>query len=397
MSHRFRFAFISSNAVWGGSEELWSATAAALAGRGHHVSAAMAGLDEAEPRIRKLRALGCTVFDLGRVPGLPRRLGGRLNRTSWFKRLRLWLALRGRTDLAVLSQGINRAGASIGAILHGLGVPYVTVVHKAADLYWPNDAEREPLRQLYLNAQWCFFVSEHNWRLTEEQLALRLPCASVIRNPYLVPRSRRQDWPPQQDGVRLAMVGRFYPAEKGQDILLRVLARPKWRARPLRVAFYGNGPHRRTLEEFVTHLELDNIEFRGFVRDVAAIWSEHHALVLPSRCEGLPLVSVEAMMSGRVAITTAVGGAGEIIEDNVTGFLAASATEDDVDEAMERAWRQREKWQSIGAAAARHIRDLVPADPTATFADLLTDAATKLASQARADRSRLIDAAYLRS
>jgi glycosyltransferase involved in cell wall biosynthesis len=124
--------------------------------------------------------------------------------------------------------------------------------------------------------------------------------------------------------------------EKGQDLLLRVLARERSRTRPVSVTFYGSGHQREGLEGMAQQLGLTNVTFAGFVRDIAAIWTDHHALVLPSRCEGLPLVLVEAMLSGRVAIVTDVGGSSEVIEDNRTGFLAAAATEDSLDEAMER-------------------------------------------------------------
>ncbi len=46
---------------------------------------------------------------------------------------------------------------------------------------------------------------------------------------------------------------------------------------------------------------------------------------------------VEAILSGRVPIVTNVGGNAEVIDDDVTGFVANAATEDEIDEAMERA------------------------------------------------------------
>jgi glycogen synthase len=106
-------------------------------------------------------------------------------------------------------------------------------------------------------------------------------------------------------------------------------------------------------------------------RAVASIWDTRHGLLLPSRAEGLPLVVVEAMMSGRVPIVTDVAGNGELIDDNETGFLAAAPTEDSLDEAMERAWQRRSGWRAIGEAAARDVRRKVPPDPPSVFADLL--------------------------
>jgi glycosyltransferase involved in cell wall biosynthesis len=372
-----RVVFVSSNTTWGGSEELWSAAAAEFARRGHRVSVLKGGIDEAEPRIATLRALGCRVTDLFGVPGVTRVASTLLPRLGGYALLafhfRLWLALRlsRGVDLVVVSQGGNADGWRQGRACQRMGLPYVLVIQKATDLYWPPDRGRDALRATYGDARWCYFVSDHNRRLTEEQLGLELPHASVVRNPFLVSWNRRDDWPDERDGLRLACVARLVPGEKGQDMLLRVLARDKWRARALSVTFFGRGQWRAGLEGLARYLKLERVSFAGFVRRVDAIWDSHHALVLPSRCEGLALALVEAMVSGRVPIVTDVAGAREVVDDDATGFLAAAPTEDALDEALERAWQRRAEWRAIGRAATESIRRRVPADPAAAFADML--------------------------
>ncbi len=117
---------------------------------------------------------------------------------------------------------------------------------------------------------------------------------------------------------------------------------------------------------------LDNVSFPGFVRNVqGGIWALHHALILPTRAEGLPLVVVETMLAGRVTITTDVAGSAEVCTDGETGFIAAAPTEKAIDEAMERAWAARADWPAIGAAAAASIRKQVPPSPAKAFADIV--------------------------
>jgi glycosyltransferase involved in cell wall biosynthesis len=371
-------AFISSNAApWGGSEELWSAAAAALAEDGHVVTAFKRRVDRNQPRIRRLRELGCRVHDLERIPFLPRLLSAAIGRV-WYpvislqQTVRLWFGLLlARPELVVISQGGNLDGWRLANLCRRMKLRYVLIAQKAADIYWPADERLPVIRAVYAAAEACYFVSEHNRELTGEQLGIDLPQASVVRNPFLVRWEPRVDWPSETDGLRLACIGRLYPAEKGQDLLLRVLARDKWRGRPLSVTFFGNGPHRGALEQMAQHRGLSSVSFRGFVDDVAAIWDEHHGLVLSSRFEGLPLVIVEAMLSGRVPIATNVAGSGEVIDDDVTGFLAAAPTEESLDEALERAWQRRAEWRQIGMAAARRIRTMVPRDPARTLANQL--------------------------
>jgi glycosyltransferase involved in cell wall biosynthesis len=370
-----RFAFITSNSAWGGSEELWSAAAAALAKRGHRISVYKGGMPAAEPRIQALRALGCRLTDLAR-PRYPLLWRSRpLQDVLEVLKLALTLFFSSRPDLVIISQGGNADGWMLGALCRRMKLPYVLIVQKASDLYWPYDKRRGILRDIYSSSLWCFFVSNQNLQLTQEQLALELPHSSVVRNPFLVRSEVRRAWPEESRGLRLACVARLHTAEKGQDMVLRVLAQEKWRRRALSVTFFGMGQHRNGLEEMARYLNLASVSFAGFVRDVDAIWDDHHGLVLPSRCEGMPLAVVEAMMSGRLPIVTDVGGARELVNDGTTGFVAAAATESSLDDALERAWERRAEWRTIGTSAATSIRTLVPLDPAVAFADTLEQVA----------------------
>src|SRR5947207_4059281 len=372
--------FVSGNRSWGGSEELWSATAAVLASDGHRVTVFKSGVDPSEPRIRRLRELSARIRDLARFPLMPRRLFTLLRSLSSGAaygheavRLSIGLALSRRPDLVVVSQGGNHDGYFLAEVCRRLNVPYVIVSHKASEHYWPADWQQKTIAAVYHSARACFFVSEHNRRLTEEQLGFALPHAAVVRNPFLDPWEPRTDWPDDRCEWRLACVGPLHPKEKGQDLLLRVLARRRWRDRPLSVTFYGDGLQRASLERMARNLGLTNVTFAGFAHDVPAIWSAHHGLILPSRCEGLPIALVEAMLSGRVPIVTDVGGNAEVVDDGATGYLAAAPTEDALDNAMERAWNERHRWREIGGAAATRIRTLIPREPERCFAKRLIE------------------------
>ena len=380
--------FVSGNRAWGGSEELWSAAAAVLASEGHSVTVFKSGVDESEPRIRRLRALSSRIRDLARFPLMPRRLFTLVRALSSGAaygheavRLLIGLALSRRPDLVVVSQGGNHDGYFLAEVCRRLRLPYVVVSQKASELYWPADWQQKTIAAVYRAARACFFVSEHSRRLTEEQLGFPLPRAAVVRNPFLVPWEPRTDWPDDRNEWRLACVGRLHPKEKGQDLLLRVLARRRWRDRPLSVTFYGDGLQRASLERMGRNLGLANVAFAGFVREIPAIWSSHHGLVLPSRCEGMPLVLVEAMLSGRVPIVTDVGGNAEIVDDGATGYIAAAPTEDALDDAMERAWNERYRWREVGAAAAARIRTLVPPEPERCFAKQLVELVSAAGAQ----------------
>ena len=79
------------------------------------------------------------------------------------------------------------------------------------------------------------------------------------------------------------------------------------------------------------------------------------------------------MLTGRVPIVSDVAGNGELIKDGMTGFIASAASEDAVDEAMERAWDARSNWQAIGVRAAADARGAVPPDPARVLSNLLIE------------------------
>ena len=371
------FVFISSNFVWGGSEELWSEAAAVMAARGHRVTVYKNRLSLREGNVAAMRAASCTIVELARFPFLPNQIYSLAAKFAQpvsiayqALRLHLCLRLRRRPALVVVSQGGNHDGWLLATVCRRLGLPYVLVSQKATDLYWPDDRWLEQIRTMYAEARHAFFVAEHNLQLAQEQIGATLPRASVVRNPFKVDWAAPKPWPPGEL-CRFACVGRLYPKEKGQDLLLRVLAKDKWRRRPVSLTVFGAGEQRRGLEAMAAYLGLRSVRFAGYADDIDALWEQHHALVLPSRAEGLPLVVVEAMLSGRVAIVTDVGGNAEAVADNVTGFVAAAPTEAALDEAMERAWQRRMEWPEIGCRAAASMRRAVPPNPAAAFADQL--------------------------
>lgn len=379
-----RFLFVSTCAeTWGGSEELWWAAALALRSAGHAVHVAKLNVDRAHPRVEALLAAGATVQDLLRA-GPPRAwdavnvvVPGRLRMDD---RRRLAAPLlagvaRRRPEVAVVCQGEAYDGVYLARCLQRLGLPTGLVSQKASELHWINDAGLRHAREVFAAAAFVVFVSRANRDLVECQLGRGLPDALVLDNPVLVPRARVLPWPATAGGeLRLACVGRLYTLDKGQDLLLRALARPQWRDRRVTVDLIGQGINREGLEGMARHLGLEHVRCVGQVEDIAAVWRDHHALILPSRAEGQPLALLEAMACGRVPIVTRAADGG-VVEDNVSGFVAAGATVDAIDEVLQRAWRRRAGWPAIGEAAAAAIARSVPAETAALSGALLALAA----------------------
>jgi len=123
--------------------------------------------------------------------------------------------------------------------------------------------------------------------------------------------------------IHIAVVGRLLP-EKRFDRFLALLARVQQRSRTrVRGIVAGAGPQRRTLEQLARRLGLasDDVEFRGFVADVAGLYREADILVSTSDHEGTPNVILEAMAAGLPVVATTAGGTAEVVCHGETGYL----------------------------------------------------------------------------
>ena len=372
--------------AWGGSEELWAGAATSFLNAGHSVTALKPNVDYKHPRIKQLKSLNGQVQDLFRVNlAVLTRLFNFVvpekHHISLKQKHLLYTAFHLKTrrpNLVIISQADNYDGLHFTKLCRKLNIPYVLISQKTTDFHWPQDRWRASMQEAFKSAVKCYFVSHHNRNLTEEQINLRLPNAKVVWNPFMVPDEGAISWPASEnEQFNLACVGRLYLKDKGQDVLIQVLAKEKWKNRNLHVTFFGDGENREGLTWLAAEYGVKNVVFAGNVSDVAGIWRSHHALIMPSRSEGLPLVLVEAMMCGRTAIMTDVGGSAEVIEDNVTGFLC-DPTVKDMDAALERAWQQRHDWQKMGELAGIKIREIVPSNPAEVFADEIISVANSL-------------------
>ncbi|MCX6360792.1 MAG: glycosyltransferase family 4 protein [Armatimonadetes bacterium] len=371
------FLFMSScPEPWGGSEELYAGAARILVSRGHSASLIKTLVVQTHPRIARLRGQGIAATDYySLLPPLPVRAGvrlmpGRFRPNDWRHDMLVRLLRAQKPSLVVISQGDNFDGMRYTDPCIESGTPYVLLCQKASDPHWPPDQALKAMRRGYQQALRCYFVSHHNRDLTECQIGARLPNGEVVHNPFMVDAPEPLPWPDAPAGhFRIACVGRLFARDKGQDTLLRVLAQPKWLSRSVTVSFYGSGCHRQGFEGMAALLDLPMVRFASFSDNITDVWRKHHALVLCSRAEGLPLVLVEAMMCGRPGIVSNAGGNGEVIDDNVTGFLARGVCFNTMDEALDRAWERRSEWREIGLAAGARIREIWPADPCREFAD----------------------------
>jgi glycosyltransferase involved in cell wall biosynthesis len=361
---------------WGGSEELWSQAASQLAKEGFAVAASVGEWRPLHHRVHKLMHSGVRVHLRPERYPLWKRMQRKVlsNGTSHETvEVEKFLSVE-RPALVVLSCGAALPPITFIELCISKGLRFVTIGQANHEGLWIEDELAERYRRALATALRCYFVSKANLRLAEKQIGCELPNAEVIRNPFNVDVNTSPPWPPldKDSEVRFACVARLHPPSKGQDLLLEALADPIWMDRRWHLTLYGDGPMRDVIGRLVQRFNLGHrVTLAGFVSRVEDIWAANHALILPSRFEGLPLAMVEAMVCKRPVIATDVAGHSEIIEDGVTGFLADAPTAPNLARALERVWDRRLELQQMGIEAGKSIRKSVPIDPARVFSGKL--------------------------
>ncbi len=366
-----RIVFFTTNSIWGGSEILWTQAAAKLKQLNFHVSA-VANYDFQQ--VRKFLIDEIFFFDLSnRFKNLPlwksafNKIG-----LSHFKPIDLLEKFLSDTkpDLAIISQGNNMEGAPFMEICNKKKIPFVTITHLVVEGNWPgmNDESICSLQSLFDRSLINFFVSKFVLQMHEKFIGYKAQNSRVIYNPFIKNTVANINYPPVENGqYKVALLGRLEVFHKGYDLLIEVVRQEKWQSRNIQFTIFGNGPHLKLIRRLVEINRIKNIEIKSHSENISDVWSENHLLIMPSRLEGQSLTLIEAMNFKRVVVATRVGGVEELLEDEISGFIAEFPAVSAIDDALERAWNRRTEWEQLGINAYNSIKAKHPADAVGYF------------------------------
>jgi glycosyltransferase involved in cell wall biosynthesis len=369
--------FISTKSDWGGSEPLWCDAVERALHIGHSVSVVIPHCDKLHRRHEEIRSKGAKLIlrphrkHLNYLQRLERKRKGEKN--DWEM---TWWAVR--FSLPPHAICICQGGAFCAFQMPGLvdwlaAQPrkYIILCQSTRVPLALSAQTREKILGYYSKAWRVGFTANGNLREMEMRLASRIPNAFVHQNPLDFPTSNPVQWVKSEIPL-ISCPSRFFIEDKGQDILLQVLARPEWETRKFRLQFFGEGPDEEYVRALADHLGvLSKVDFCGQTEGMLPIWKQTQLMVLPSRSEGLPLVLAGAMAAGRPSVVTDVGGNAEWVRNGVDGFVANAAALGPVAEALERAWMRRSEWPEIGNSARERFLKLRARDPVLALIEMM--------------------------
>jgi phosphatidyl-myo-inositol dimannoside synthase len=168
--------------------------------------------------------------------------------------------------------------------------------------------------------------------------------------------------------IRLLAVGRL-SVEKGFDVLIDAVDLLHRRGVDVQLRVIGDGPCRAELIRQSQRLPDNVVSIDPAVSpaELDAAIAACHAVVAPSRHEGLGLVALRALARGRPVIGSRVGGLTEIVSEPDDGLLVPPDDPDALAAAIERLPLPL----PVAAAAARHAPSVVGAIHRAVYEDVV--------------------------
>lgn len=152
------------------------------------------------------------------------------------------------------------------------------------------------------------------------------------------------------DEALLLHVSNFRPVKRVEDVI-EVFARVSSEI-PARLLMVGDGPERSRAFELAQHLGvIGRVHFLGSFPDVQTILGIADLFLLPSSNESFGLAALEAMSCEVPVVASNAGGIPEVVEDGITGRLAAVGDVDSMAHAALEILRKPETYQRMGKMA----------------------------------------------
>lgn len=212
--------------------------------------------------------------------------------------------------------------AMYAAALYGVTFSFISHANDLFERGWL-------LKEKVARAKFAVTISEYNKRFLIENGADEKKINVIHCGVDTASFSEREEKTLSNPPV-LGALGRMVE-KKGFDVLISACDLLKKEGIAFKLQIAGGGPLKYELENLARRLDLmDSIDFMGSIshKDVPGWIKSLDVFVLPCKkdehgdMDGIPVVLMEAMLSGVPVISTRISGIPELIIDDVTGLLS---------------------------------------------------------------------------
>jgi glycosyltransferase involved in cell wall biosynthesis len=201
--------------------------------------------------------------------------------------------------------------------------------------------------------------------IANSESAFRKAHSSMFRSPiFFVPngvfvpqptseevrRQLRQEFGFQTEDLLIGAIGRI-DSNKNHSMLLRASVKLAHTWPQMKILIIGDGPLKTDLLALAKHLGIqDKLFLLGMLPQASKFFPALDIVCMTSKREGMPNVVMEAQSAGVPVISTYCGGAQELIEYGVTGFLVEKDDLNGMSDFIEQLLKDKNQRLKMGVA-----------------------------------------------
>lgn len=350
-----------NGASWGGSEELWYKTALLALKNGWTVSCAVYDWPEKKEKISVLTDFGASIYFL---PNKGAKRQNFIQKTQFkiTKKTSLRKAtqslLFSKHDIVVVNLGEFENTHSTWKDIYKKLPAFILLFHNYQEGQRLSKEKAEIMQSWIYHSKSNLFASKKIIEVLEKS-GIEMKNGHALLNPigFNTPL-QLQEYPPLRNGsYRFVMLAALDVSRKAQDNLIKALSDEKWKLRNWTLHLYGDGKDKKVLQQLISKNNLDQkIFLHGHTSNVRRVLQEAHLLLQLTHIDAMPISVVEAMATGRPVAVSKIGDMPEWVIDGESGWVSENASVTCIDDTLEKAWQQKEKWPQIGEAAFTSFR-----------------------------------------
>ena len=358
-----KLVFYSSIGVpWGGSEVLWTDTAMDALNQNHDVLISVFDWPQQHSKIIELKNKGAILIYRRRFfPSFAQRFKKKLlniflsssNKITYHEYLNkfnadhIFFNLAGGDEIAVDTNDLF-------LFIKQTSIPFSVFYHSLSTEKYLNKDESSNFRYVLSKSSNNFFTSQMQIDLLQNQLDCKIKNVSILNHP-LREIFHEHNLEANQS-VNFAIIGSLTKRWKGQDIVINILSKEKWRNLKFVLNVYGDGPDKEDLIDLIRNNGLQNkVRIHEYVEDINKIFYENDIILIPSRQDSGPIVLFEAMLAGKTIVGSFMGAIPDYIKTGYNGVLSLGCDEEAFEFALDFTLKNKKKWSKWGLNARNHL------------------------------------------
>ena len=111
----------------------------------------------------------------------------------------------------------------------------------------------------------------------------------------------------------------------------------------------------------------EKVVLKGHTADVKAALTEAHLLLQMTHIDAMPLAVMEALAMAKPLVVSDIGDMPQWVEEGSNGWISDDASVEAINQTLEKAWQNRERWEEMGKQSFQLFKEKFPRGTGSVF------------------------------